>query len=365
MLNSILTKEEIEKFKRQAIVGGFDSHSQKKLFNSKVLIVGVGGLGCPVSLYLAASGIGNIDLIEDDSIELHNLPRQILFTENDINKSKVETAKARLREINPKLNIKTYETKLSEDNVQIMKDYDVIVDCSDSIHAKYLINDYSRIYNKNIVIGSVLGWQGQIFSITTDSSCYRCLFPAVKEFVVTCDMAGVVSPMCGIIGTMQAIEVIKFCINDYSPKMIVFNGKESDYMKINLKTPYKNCLACNKSKIEAVKKKCSLNIENENVETITWKQYIENEDKYELIDVRPAGLYNLYSFRNSKNVPYSEFEDYAHFEIDENLNYAILCNKGITAAKFAEKLGCRNKNVFVIKGGLSKVGEISDEFPKI
>ena len=205
----MLSKEELRRYKRHLIISGFSEEKQIMLKKSRVLLVGAGGLGSPVAMYLAASGIGLLGLIDNDIVSVSNLQRQILYNAEDIDKSKVETAKSKLKKINPDIEILTYNQKLDINNAsEIISNFDIIVDCTDNFQARYLIDDICSELNKPFVYGSINEFAGQVSVFNYLSGPrFRDLFP---EVVMSNDNEiGVLGPLPGIVGSIQAMEVIK------------------------------------------------------------------------------------------------------------------------------------------------------------
>tara|TARA_A100001011_G_C14272557_1_gene827640 strand:- start:1237 stop:1995 length:759 start_codon:yes stop_codon:yes gene_type:complete len=235
-----VTSKDLTRFSRQIILKQIGIIGQKKIFSAKVLVVGAGGLGCPLLLYLANTGVGRIGIVDHDKIELSNLNRQILFNYKDIGKYKVDLTKKRIKEINKKINIKTYKIKIDKKNVdKIFKEYDIICDGTDNFETRYLINDYC-LKNKKILISAAISkFDGQIFKFNfkKKTPCFRCFMPKIPKNENNCDTDGIVSTLAGVMGTMQANEVIKTILNvkdDLLGKMIVFNSLKPEFRKIKL-----------------------------------------------------------------------------------------------------------------------------------
>ncbi len=209
-----LNPQEKERYSRHLNIPGFDESAQIRLKNSSVLIVGVGGLGSPAALYLAAAGVGTLGIADFDRVERHNLQRQVLYVESDVGKLKAEVAKARLQALHPGLTVPIHgEGILRSNATEILSRYDVIVDGTDNFGTRYLLNDASYLCGKPLVSGSVFRMEGQVivFGIGESEPCYRCLFPEppTAGTVPNCNEAGVVGAICGMVGSMQAMEVIK------------------------------------------------------------------------------------------------------------------------------------------------------------
>ncbi len=211
-----LSREESERYSRHLVIPEVGMEGQLKLKNAKVLIVGAGGLGSPLGLYLAAAGIGEIGIADFDTISYSNLQRQVIFNTDDLNKSKAETAKEKLNKINPETEIQVYDYKITKENVlDIIKDYDIVADGSDNFTTRYLINDACVLLGKPDVYASILRFEGQVSVFDSRvGPCYRCLYPeppAAGE-IPSCEEGGVLGVLPGIIGSIQANEVIKYII---------------------------------------------------------------------------------------------------------------------------------------------------------
>ena len=209
------TKRQIDRYSRQIILKKIGVIGQKKLLKSRVLIVGAGGLGSPIAIYLAALGIGKIGIVDKDSIVMSNLSRQIIFETNDINKKKSTAAISKLKKINPDIQLESYKKKLTKINInQISKNFDIIVDGSDNFRTRFLINDYCFKNKKILVSGAISKFDGQVYTFNfskKNSPCLRCFIPKMPSNpdIDNCEYEGVLGPLAGIIGSIQANEVVK------------------------------------------------------------------------------------------------------------------------------------------------------------
>jgi len=209
------SKKQIDRYSRQMILKKIGIIGQKKLLKSRVLIVGAGGLGSPISIYLTALGIGKIGIIDYDKVEISNLSRQIIFTNNDINKKKSSTAINKLKQINPNIKFKSFEKKLSHKNIHsIAKDFDLIVDGSDNFRTRFLINDYCLLKKKILVSGAISKFEGQIYTFNFSkkkSPCLKCFIPEMPNNpdIDRCEHEGIIGTLGGIVGSIQANEVVK------------------------------------------------------------------------------------------------------------------------------------------------------------
>ncbi len=219
---------------------------QKKIFKSKVLIIGAGGLGCPLILYLAYSGVGNLGIVDHDKIELSNLSRQILFTKKDIGKYKTSVSKKVAREINKKIIIKTFTQKINRLNInKIARDYPIICDGTDNFETRLLINDYCIKYKKILISSAINRFDGQLFNFDfrKKTPCFRCFMPETPNENLNCESEGIMTTLAGIAGSLQANEVIKSILsikNNLNGNIMIFNALNSDFRKVKLlKNP--NC----------------------------------------------------------------------------------------------------------------------------
>ena len=218
-MSTKLSKIEIEKFSRQIILKNIGALGQRKIQDAKVLIIGMGGLGCPAAEFLTRSGIGTLGIVDHDRVSLSNIHRQTLYTEKDVNKSKVKIAKKKLNEINSKTKINIFNYKLNKIKFnKIIKNYDYIVDGTDNFESKFLINDISLDYKKFLVVGAISKFDGHIFSFDFKNKNNPSLRDFYQEEVVTddilnCEYDGILGTVAGIVGTMQANEILKKILN--------------------------------------------------------------------------------------------------------------------------------------------------------
>ena len=218
-MSAKLSKNQLEKYSRQIILKNIGIVGQNKILKSKVLIVGMGGLGCPVAEFLTRSGIGSIGIIDHDLVSLSNIHRQTLYDEKDLGKFKVKIAKKKLNNINSKTKIDTYNFKLDRKKfIKIVKNYDYIVDGTDNFETKFLINDLSLKYKKFLVTGAISKFDGHIFTFDFNDKknpCLKCFYQeeTIPDDILNCEYEGVVGTIAGIIGTIQANEILKKILN--------------------------------------------------------------------------------------------------------------------------------------------------------
>ena len=246
-----LNFKDFKRFEKQIILKKIGISGQKKIKNSKVLIIGLGGLGCPLLTYLASAGVGNIGLVDHDIVELSNLNRQTLFNLSDIGKFKVIQAKTKIKKIYKETKIKTFKEKVSNKNIKrILKNYDIICDGTDNFNTRYLINDECKKNKKILISAAISQFDGQLFKFNfkKKGSCFRCFMPLIPDHENNCGSEGIFSPLAGIMGSLQANEVIKTILNfkeDLDNNLLIFNSKNISLRKVKINS---NPLCQNKCK---------------------------------------------------------------------------------------------------------------------
>ena len=246
-----LTDKQLERYSRHITLKEIGVRGQKKLLAAKVLIIGAGGLGAPAAMYLAAAGVGTIGIADCDSVELSNLQRQIIHTTDDIGKPKVQSAAETIESLNPDVEVITYHEYVSSKNIAaIIAEYDFIIDGADNFPTKFLINDACVLGHKPFCHAGILRFEGQLMTYVPDvSPCYRCVFeaPPPKDAVPSCREAGVIGAMAGIIGTMQALEAVKYITGQgelLTGSMLVFDGLKMEWRKVKLPKRVPTCSIC-------------------------------------------------------------------------------------------------------------------------
>ncbi len=232
--------KDFERYEKHIILKNIGLKGQKKIFNSKILIIGMGGLGCPLLTYLAASGVGTLGIVDHDKVELNNLNRQTLFSFEDIGSYKVDRAKTKIIKLNNKIKVKIFKKKIDSQNIKsILKNYDIICDGTDNYETRYIINDQCKKDKKILVSAAISKFDGHlyIFNFNNKTSCYRCFMPEKPEEINNCQAEGIFSPVAGILGSLQANEVLKLILgfkDSSKNQMIVFNSIKSNFRKIKL-----------------------------------------------------------------------------------------------------------------------------------
>jgi len=238
-----LSKRKLERYSRQIILKDIGILGQKKIINSKVLIVGIGGLGSPVADLLARCGVGYIGAIDHDKVDISNLQRQILYTSKDVGKFKVDIFKRRIKLINKDVKVKILKEKASEKNLnKVVKDFDIIVDGTDNFKTKFLINKFSLKYKKKLIVGAISKFDGHIFSFdfnNKSSPCLKCFYQSEpSDEVLNCEADGVVGTIASVVGSIQANEVIKNIVGigkSLNGKVLIINLLNLDFRVSNLK----------------------------------------------------------------------------------------------------------------------------------
>jgi adenylyltransferase/sulfurtransferase len=349
-----LSPEESKRYARHFTLPEVGQAGQEKLKNSSVLCIGAGGLGSPVALYLAAAGVGTIGIVDDDKVESSNLQRQIIHGESWIGKSKLDSAKARLLETNPHINVVTYQAKFTSTNaIEIAQDYDIIIDGTDNFPTRYLSNDVAFLLKKPNIYGSIFRFEGQmsVFAPHLGGPCYRCMLPEPPEpgSVPSCAEAGVLGVLPGIIGSLQAMEAIKLLLGAGNPplgKLVHYDALNTSFRNFNLrKDP--QCPLCgeNPSVTELIDYEDFCGVKPPDIMTeITvteLKQKLDAGLDGILIDVRLPAEHAKCSIPSSKLIPLPEIENAAS-DLPRDKPLYIHCKGGVRSARactYLAKLG--------------------------
>jgi len=247
-----MNDDQLLRYSRQILLPQIDIIGQQKILDSHVLIIGLGGLGSPVALYLAAAGVGHLTLVDDDKVEISNLQRQIIHSEENIDQLKVESAAESIRAINNECQLDVKTTRLNKQTlIEIVKRADVVVDCSDNFATRFLLNEVTQMCKVPLVSGAAIRMEGQVTvydSRNEGSACYRCVYQDEGELQQTCSESGVLSPLLGIIGSMQAVEAIKLITGigeSLAGRLMIFDALSMSWQEMTLRQD-PNCPVCNK-----------------------------------------------------------------------------------------------------------------------
>lgn len=360
-----------DRYLRQITLQGFGEESQQKLAEAKVLVIGAGGLGCPALQYLVSSGVGIIGIADDDTVSESNLHRQILYTTEDIGKLKVDVAKERLNALNPEIKIAAYPFKIDKNNIlEIFKTYDFILDGTDNFESRYLINDASALLKIPLVFGAVSGYDGQlaIFNLRDEFNQitnYRDLFPIPpsKGEIPNCAENGVLGVLPGIIGAMQASEIIKLITGIGKPllnKILNYNLLDQSFYDIRIKHAPLGTYIEPQNEQDFLNMNFASNTSQDRGDII----HIEIEEFTALqekpstivIDVREIGEVPVLNSSKVKQVPMSTFELLLKQDLAEE-NIVLICQHGIRSVAAAEylleKYG-NEKKIYSLRGGISR-----------
>jgi adenylyltransferase/sulfurtransferase len=373
-LNSdFLSLDEEERYKKHLTLKEIGFKGQLKLKNSSVICIGAGGLGSSVLLYLAAAGIGRIGIVDNDQVEKSNLQRQIIHETNTVGNLKINSARERIKRFNPNIEVLTFNERINSENViEIIKDFDIICDCSDNFGTRYLINDACLILNKALVFGSVQGFEGQItvFNLNKKSPNLRDLLPEspIKNSIPSCEEFGVVGVSTGLIGILQANEILKIILKKgkiLDGKIMIFDLLNMNIKTLNLKSDKSNKNINNLSQFEDFYKEieCQDNIKIKKINAKEFNSLYEaKSNKILLIDVREKEEFNKYFIEGSISIPINNLEQKSHLKFikQESLNKEIftLCQLGKRsekASKILMKFQIPSKS---IEGGITKINPI-------
>lgn len=377
-----LSNQEITRYSRHLIMPEVGLEGQKKLKNSRVLCIGAGGLGSPLSLYLAAAGVGTLGILDFDVVDFSNLQRQVLHSEKTVGEPKVESARNRLLELNSDINVVTYNQRLDSSNaMDVMKDYDVVVDGTDNFATRYLTNDACVFLGIPNVYGSIFRFEGQVSVFDAKRGpCYRCLYPEPPPpgLVPSCAEGGVLGILPGVVGTIQASEVVKLVIGEGAPlagRLLFLDVLDMEPRILKLKKD-PECPVCgeNPSITELVDYEAFCGIgrgeqeakeeeEKPAIEEITVEEFSsirESDGEVVLVDVREPHEYEICSIEGSKLIPLGELKDRTG-ELDPEDEIVVHCHHGrrsMRAATFLAEQGFgKVKN---LKGGIDEWAEKLD-----
>ncbi|APD07965.1 SAMP-activating enzyme E1 [Flavobacteriaceae bacterium UJ101] len=358
-----------ERYSRHIKLSEIGIEGQQKLLEAKVLVIGAGGLGCPVLQYLVAAGVGTVGIIDDDVVEKSNLQRQILFGVSDIGKNKARAVKNRLNNLNPDVQIEAIPERLSSKNaLKLFEDYDIIVDGTDNFSTRYMVNDACILANKPLVSGAIYKFEGQVAVLNyKGSASYRCLFPKLpkQDLIPSCNEIGVLGVLPGIIGTLQANEVLKMILgleNILKGQLLVYSALKNEMNVFHI--------ARNESEIQQVKEKKDFfettdyevlcGVKDESVEEITVDEFLNNIDKklVQIIDVREKEELELDPIAldfSIQHIPLGKIQDSLEL-VDKEKKKIIFCQKGMRSLKAVKILKEHKIDHSVsLKGGASEL----------
>ncbi|MEQ8220343.1 MAG: HesA/MoeB/ThiF family protein [Arenibacter sp.] len=351
---------DFNRYQRQTVLKEFGPEAQQKLKDSSVLVVGAGGLGIPALLYLNAMGVGNIGIVEQDIVEITNLQRQVLYTEADLGKPKIQVVLERLKLQNSSTNFKTFDTFLTRHNaLEIIAQFDIVVDGSDNFPTRYLINDACVILKKPFVSGAIQGFEGQLSVFNYQGGpTYRCLFPNMPthEEIPNCNENGVLGVIPGIIGNLQALEAVKSITGTgdvLNGKLLLFNGLHQSYQTINFNIQPKNT-AIKKLLKSYGSEVCEI---HQNISVEELEKKLKDQKHVQIIDVRTKEEFENFSLPQMKalNIPVNELKGRID-ELNSQSPIYLLCQSGTRsdmAVRMLEELN-PELELYNIVGGVDR-----------
>jgi adenylyltransferase/sulfurtransferase len=347
-----LTVDEVRRYSRHLIIPDVAMAGQQRLMNAKVLCVGAGGLGSPALMYLAAAGVGTLGIVEFDTVDESNLQRQIIHGQSDIGKSKAQSAKEKVAEINPYVNVILHETRLDVSNVmEIFSQYDLIVDGTDNFATRYLVNDACVLLKKPYVWGSIYRFDGQASVFWAEyGPCYRCLYPEPPPpgMVPSCAEGGVLGVLCASIGSIQVTEAIKLLTGIGEPlvgSLMVYDALEMSYRKVKIrKDP--NCPICSKTPTQTellpdyeafcgvLSDAASDAVAGSTITVQELKNKMDHHENFYLIDVREPSEFEIVRIPGSHLIPKQGFLDgSALANLPQDKPIILHCKSGVRSAE--------------------------------
>ena len=374
-----LSNEEITRYSRHLILPEVGMAGQLRLKSASVLLIGAGGLGAPAAMYLTAAGVGKIGMVDFDMVDVSNLQRQIIHSQEFIGKSKLESARKRLGDINSHIRIETYETQLTAENVrEIFSDYDIIIDSTDNFPTRYLINYACVCLGKPMIYGSIYRFEGQVSVFDSrEGPCYRCLYPEPPppEMVPSCAEGGVLGVLPGLIGTIQATEAIKRILRigeALTGRLLLFNALTLQFRELKLrKNPA--CPVCGKNptitEFIDYQDFCGLSIapsetSSDDITASELKKHLEAGEKLLLLDVREPLEYELCHLKNATLIPLGQLPEKVN-QLSTADTIVVYCHVGVRskrAVEFMKQMGfTRVKNLL---GGIDAwAREVDPDMP--
>ncbi|MEY9857299.1 molybdopterin/thiamine biosynthesis adenylyltransferase/rhodanese-related sulfurtransferase [Catenulispora sp. GAS73] len=378
-----LSVEEVRRYSRHLIIPDVGMAGQKRLKNAKVLCVGAGGLGSPTLLYLAAAGVGTLGIVEFDVVDESNLQRQVIHGQSDIGRSKAESARDSIKEINPLVRVNLHEERLDSTNVmELFAQYDLIVDGTDNFATRYLVNDACVLLNKPYVWGSIYRFDGQASVFWSEyGPCYRCLYPEPPPpgMVPSCAEGGVLGVLCASIGSIQVTEAIKLLTGIGEPlvgRLMIYDALEMTYRQVKVrKDP--DCAVCGEHPTVtelidyeafcgAISEEAADAAKDSTITVTQLKEWLDTDEKIQLIDVREPNEYEIVNIPGATLIPKGEFLMGGALEkLDPTKRIVLHCKSGVRSAEaLAVVHAAGYKDAVHVGGGvLAWVNQIEPEKP--
>lgn len=361
----MLTQEEVSRYSRHLIMPEVGVEGQEKLKAAKVLLIGTGGLGAPVAMYLAAAGVGTIGLVDFDVVDVSNLQRQVIHGTKDIGKKKIDSAEETMRDINPLVTIIKHEVALTSANaLEILKDYDIIADGTDNFPTRFLINDACVMLGKPNVYASIFRFEGQATIFAAEGGpCYRCLYPEPPPpgLVPSCAEGGVLGILPGVVGLLQATEVVKLILGAGEPligRLLLYDALAMKFRELKLRKNPECICATGDVKLIDYEQFCGIPQQPEpppmsaEISPKDVKAMIDGQENFVLIDVRETHEFQIGRIPTSTLIPLGDLPKKVA-ELDPNANYVLHCKMGGRSAKGCDILRQSGfKNVRNMTGGI-------------
>jgi len=378
-----LSVDEVRRYSRHLIIPDVGMAGQKRLKNAKVLCVGAGGLGSPTLMYLAAAGVGTLGIVEFDVVDESNLQRQIIHGQSDVGRSKAESARDSVKEINPLVQVNLHEERLDSTNVmELFAQYDLIVDGTDNFATRYLVNDACVLLNKPYVWGSIYRFDGQASVFWSEyGPCYRCLYPEPPPpgMVPSCAEGGVLGVLCASIGAIQVTEAIKLLTGIGEPlvgRLMIYDALEMTYRTVKVrKDP--DCAICGdhptvtelidyEAFCGAISEEAADAAKDSTITVTQLKSWLDSDEKIQLIDVREPNEYEIVNIPGATLIPKGEFLMGGALEkLDPSKRIVLHCKSGVRSAEaLAVVHAAGYKDAVHVGGGvLAWVNQIEPEKP--
>jgi len=370
-----LSQEEILRYSRHLIIPEVGVEGQRRLKDARVLMVGAGGLGSPIGLYLAAAGVGRLGIVEFDVVDETNLQRQILHGTKDVGRKKVDSARDRIRDANPHVEVVAHETRLTSENaLEIVREYDLVVDGTDNFATRYLVNDACVLLGKPNVYGSIFRFEGQATVFCTkDGPCYRCLYPQPPPpgLVPSCAEGGVLGILPGLVGVIQATETVKLLTGIGEPlvgRLLLVDALSMQFRTVRLRKDPR-CPACGTREITSLvdyEQFCGIRggeDETTGVPALTPSDLaarLQRGDDLDLVDVREPHEWDICRIEGARLAPLSSFAE-ALRTLDSARDVVLYCKSGARSAKAARQLQAAGfKRVWNLAGGILRWSEEID-----
>jgi molybdopterin/thiamine biosynthesis adenylyltransferase/rhodanese-related sulfurtransferase len=374
-----LSAGEITRYSRHLVMPEVAMEGQRRLKAASILIIGAGGLGSPLGLYLAAAGVGRLGIVDFDKVELSNLQRQVLHSTRDVGRRKIDSAAERLRDLNPEIEITTEESRITAGNaLELIRPYDLVIDGTDNFPTRYLVNDACVLLGKPNIYGSIFRFHGQVSVFSPPAGpCYRCLYPEPPppDLVPSCAEGGVLGVLPGVIGSLQATEAIKLILakgESLIGRMLLYDALEMKFREVRLERD-PNCPLCGDAptikELIDYDQFCGIRgreedgprLEAQSETTVEeMKARLDKGDKFGILDVRSPEEWQISRIEGAKLIPLGELPARVH-ELDSSRELVVYCKTGVRSAKamtFLREAGFRR--VKVLRGGITEWAEKID-----